>query len=54
MLSQTNHSISYPTTTNDSITILYGSQTGNAQSLAELLALQSYRIFDQECVKSNL
>ncbi|CAH8490242.1 NADPH-dependent diflavin oxidoreductase 1 [Schistosoma haematobium] len=54
MLSQTNNSISYPTTTNNSITILYGSQTGNAQSLAELLALQSYRIFDQECVKSNL
>ncbi|CAH8491324.1 unnamed protein product [Schistosoma rodhaini] len=54
MLPQTNHSISCPTTTDKSITILYGSQTGNAQSLAESLALQSYRIFDQECVKSNL
>ncbi|CAH8464367.1 unnamed protein product [Schistosoma turkestanicum] len=54
MLSQTNHSTSHPITTENSITILYGSQTGNAQMLAKLLTLQLYRIFDLECVKSNL
>ncbi|KAH8849544.1 NADPH-dependent diflavin oxidoreductase 1 [Schistosoma japonicum] len=54
MFSQTEHSVSYPTESNKSITILYGSQTGNARALAELLTLQAYRIFDQECVKSNL
>ncbi|CAH8463232.1 unnamed protein product [Heterobilharzia americana] len=54
MRPQMNHNASTNIATENSITILYGSQTGNAQALAELLTLQAHQLFDQKCITTHL
>ncbi|CAH8825511.1 unnamed protein product [Trichobilharzia szidati] len=52
--SEMNHITSHTVSVENSITILYGSQTGNAKNIAELLTLQAHRIFGHKCATAHL